>query len=162
MHVAPGEQPPPPPRNRRRIPRGARRRSRSPTSWPTKGRGSGAVSLALSVSALKVQPCFQSSHCHGDPRSYKARYLGVGHLTSRRAPQVKKQASRPPQERRRRGEAPGAGGASAPRRGRRQARQAGATRSAGEQGLPGVPVSGAAPSHEGPKGRRIQGRGPKS
>lgn len=36
------------------------------------------------------------------------------------------------------------------RRGRRQARQAGATRSAGEPGLPGVRVSGAAPSlHEG-------------
>lgn len=49
----------------------------------------------------------------------------------------------------------------APRRGWRQARQAGATRSAGEQGLPGVPVSGAAPSHEGPRGVGYREEGPR-
>lgn len=50
---------------------------------------------------------------------------------------------------------------SAPRRGWRQARQAGATRSAGEQGLPRVPVSGAAPSHEGPRGVGYREEGPR-
>lgn len=71
MHVAPGEEPPPPPRNRRRIPRGARRRSRSPTSWPTKGWGSGAVSLPLSVSALKVQPASRAAIAMETPEAIK-------------------------------------------------------------------------------------------
>lgn len=67
----PQQQPPPPPHNCRRSPRGARRRSRSPTSWPTKGWGSGAVSPAACVPALKAQPASRAAIAMETPEAIK-------------------------------------------------------------------------------------------